>query len=696
MKKIILLLIITTILIAGCSSNKSRAVDKLKFHTLNEIKVPNVVTHTLTNGMKVYFLVDNKLPMVRVEAQAHSGKVTDPIDKVGLASLASTALSTSSKAYAPDDLKQVLNDNAINIYSNSSSRHSSVSMSYLTEDKELAFNIFADILKNPTFDEQEFETLKTRTISGIYRRNDEASGVAFREFQKIIFGSDYPLTYQEEIYTINSITRDDVQRFYAEYYYPKNMTLTVTGDFDIEEMKQLLEYHFATWYSPLQYKKISIPEAKTDSETDVFVVDKPDASQTWVLIGHRSNLLLKDDDYAPMVLLNEILGGGFNSRVYKSVRVDKGLSYSPAGFLSVSYDSPGALYLLAPTATENTLKAAKALVEEIRIITNEKVTKRELEFARDSYFNSYVFKYEKPEYTLYSLKNYDYYGYDRNFSNILKEKIEKVTVDDIYRVAQKYLKPDELIYLFVGNKSEFIDDVSTIGTVENIDISIKETRDGEILDYAEGKEIFSKFLNKVKSKKQITSLTSLSTITSATPMGDLAMDKTTYIVFPDQISDSIESPMGKIATIVNKDKGVQSMPGRNMDLPTEHLTAMLDQIHFSYFGWIQDPSKLSIGYLQDESIDDKNYQVLKLIYKDSSMKLWIDKESDLPDFSIENMESPQGVMKVKSSFSDYRLNDSVLCPMKVETTLIDGTHLNTTTYKSIKFNAKIPADKFDF
>jgi len=696
MKKIILILIVVIVLLAGCSSNKSRPVDKLKYPPLNEIKIPDVVTHTLSNGIKVYFLVNDKLPIVSVKAQAHSGDVTDPIDKIGLASLASGAITISSKNYSPDDLKQILNDNAISLNSYSSSRHSNVSMNYLVEDTELAFNIFADVLKNPTFDEQEFETQKTRTISNIYRRNDEASAIAFREFQKVLFGSNYPHNYQQEIYTINSITREDVQDFYSQYFYPNNITLTISGDFNIEEMKQLLEYHFATWYSPLKYKEINVPEPKTDTDSKVFVVDKPDASQTWVLIGHRSDLLLKDDDYAPMVLLNEILGGGFNSRVYKSVRVDKGLSYSPAGFLSVAFDRPGALYLLAPTSTETTLQAAEALVEEIRIITNEKVTKRELEFAKDSYFNSFVFRYERPEQMLYILKNYDYYKYDRNFANILKEKIEKVTIDDIYRVAQKYLKPDELIYLFVGNKSEFIDEVTSLGHVEEIDITIKESRDSEVMDYSKGKEVFFKFLNSVKSKKLINSLSTLSTVTSSSPIGDIDIDKTTVIVFPDKVSDTIRYPNGQMSIVVNNDKGVQIMGDQKNELTKEQITSMVDQIQLTYFGWLYDPSELTIGYLQDEIVDDVAYQVLKIDYKNSSMKLWMNKETNLPDFSIENMETAQGTMKIKSSFLNYQLNESVLCPMTIELTTMDGTPINTTNYKSIKFNGQIPDSTFDF
>lgn len=696
MKKIILLLVLAVILLAGCSSNNARPVDKLKFPPLNEIKVPEVVTHTLSNGMKVYFLVDNRLPIIRVEAEAHSGTITDPKDKIGLAELASSSISTSSKEYQADDLKEILNDNAISLGSYASSRHSIVYMSALVEDKDLALSIFSDVLRNPTFDEEEFETEKTRTISNIYRRNDEASAIAFREFQKIIFGQDYPRNYQQEIYTVNNISRDDVERFYQEYFYPKNITLTVHGDFDIEAMKAELELYFSTWYSPQEYKNITLPEPKTDSDTNVYIVDKKDASQTWVLIGHRSNLLFSDDDYPAMQLLNEILGGGFTSRVYKSVRVKKGLSYSPAAFLSATFNAPGALYLLAPTATENTLEAAQTLVEEVRIITQEKVTKEELQFAKDSYFNSYVFKYEKPEYTLNAIKNYDYYGYDRDFANILKEKIEDVTIDDIYRVAQKYLKPDELIYLFVGNKDDFVEDVSTLGKVEVIDISIKESKDGEILDYAKGKEIFSKFLNQVKSKKEIKSLSSKSTITQSTPMGDMNLDKTTHILFPNKVLDKIASPMGEISTTINIDKGIQSMPGRNMPLPQENLTAILDQIHFSYFGWLNDPSKLSIGYLQDEIVEEVEYQILKLEYKDSSMKVWINKANGLPAFTVEAMETQNGVMKVKSTFSNYQLNDSVLCPMDIDTKLIDGTPINTTSYKSIKFNVDFDDTTFNF
>ena len=295
-----------------------------------------------------------------------------------------------------------------------------------------------------------------------------------------------------------------------------------------------------------------------------------------------------------------------------------------------------------------------------------------------------------------AIKNCDYFGYDRNISNIIKDKIEDVTVDDIFRVAKKYLKPDELVYLFVGNKDEFIDDVASIGKVEEIDISIKESLKGEVLDYAKGKEIFFKFLNKAKSKKQITSLSTSSVITSATPMGDLKMDKTTHIIFPDKISDSINSPMGKVATIISNGEGVQMVPGRNVPLDQSQLTSIIDQINFSYFGWLNDVSKLKIGYLQDELIDEVEYQVLNLEFKEKNMKLWINKETNLPAFSIENMESAQGMLRVKSSFEDYQPNGLVICPMKVVTTLIDGTPINTMTYKEIKFNSEIPAEKFDF
>lgn len=479
MKKIIGLVIIVTILFVGCSVNKTRTIDKLKYQPLNEIKIPDVVTHNLSNGMKVYFLVNEKLPIIQVEIQAHCGSVTDPIDKIGLAGIASSCITHSSQNYTVENLKQILTDNAISLYSYSMPRHSTVRMRCLSEDRDLAFNIFADVLTNPTFDEEEFQTEITRTISTVFRRNDAAQSIAFREFRKVIFGADYPYDYQQELYTLNSITQEDVRKFYSDYYYPKNMTLSITGDFNIDEMKKLLEDHFANWKSPLEYKKIDIPTPVNESDTNIFVIDQEDASQTWVLIGHRSNLLVKDDDYAAMVLLNSILGLGQNSRVHKSVRVDRGLSYSPGAFLAADYQDPGLLYLYAPTATENTLEVAKILVNELRLITNEKVTKQELALAKESFLNSFVFRYEQPENSLEYIKRYDYNGYDRNFANIIQQKIEKVTVDDVYRVARKHLKPDDLTYLFVGNKSGFIDEVTSLGKVEIVDISIKETRDDE-------------------------------------------------------------------------------------------------------------------------------------------------------------------------------------------------------------------------
>ncbi|OQY37769.1 MAG: hypothetical protein B6226_04785 [Candidatus Cloacimonetes bacterium 4572_65] len=427
------------------------------------------------------------------------------------------------------------------------------------------------------------------------------------------------------------------------------------------------------------------------------MINQEDAQQSWVLIGHATNLLYEDDDYPAMVLLNEILGGSFNSRIFRTVRTEMGLSYSPSGTLQAGFNSPGLLYLLAPTASENTVLAADALVNELRKIRDEKVTKEELQFAKNIYFNSFVFNYDSKRKILSNVKLYDFFGYDRNFPNQLKAKIEKVTINDIQRVAQKYLHPDQLTYLFVGNEAEFTESVSKFGEVTHVDISIKESLEETVLDMEKGNNIFKSMMDDIKGKKLINSVVNTSINTFYTPQGEMSMDKLTSVAFPNQISDEVSSPMGKITLKINGDKGIQAMEGRgSMPLPAEAISSTLSELMNSYFGWLYHDNNLSVGFIRDDSANGTAYSVIQIETSGKIKEVWVDKTTNLPGFIIEKVDTGTETLKIKTSFSDYARYEGVYCPKTISSKLIDGTPVSSITFTSIKFNVKIDDSIFTF
>ncbi len=694
MKKLSLLLLVFLTLLAGCATNSTspkpkRAIDNLKYPKLNKIEIPEVEVRTLSNGMKVYMLQDDKLPVVDISIAAESGSILDPEDKIGLASLASNMISVSSKKYPAEDLKVICEENAISVYGYGSFYESNQSISFLKEDKELALDIFSDLLLNPTFDKNEFEILKNREISSIYSRNDEASAIAFREFQKALFGEDYIPIRQKEIFTINNISVDDLRKFYNDYYYSNNMTIEVYGDFDMDDMMKSLEYRFASFVSdkPKQDNKIEYnPVAK---EKGVYVVDKKDATQSWVLIGHPSESRRDDDDYPALVLLNEILGGSFNSRIFQSVRTAKGLSYSPSGFLSTGWDRPGALYLLAPTATEKTILAADALVEELVKISKEKVTQEELDFAKEVYLNSWVFQFASRRSFLSKKLVYERYNIDDNYPNELKRKIEKVTVNDIYRVAKKYLKPDELIYVFVCNQDELPESLDKYGPVTELDITIKESLETQELDYKKGKEIFLGLMDDIKGKKLISNFVSKENDVANSMFGEIQAQVTSSVVFPAKVHLLTSSQQGTITIVINKDKGYQEFMGQVGPIPSEMIAPVLEQMKTSYFGILNNLDNVEVGYVEQTEIDGKLLHVLKVEFGSASEKWYVDSESNNVYFTESKQATQNGMVNVRNYFEDFKRFDNVLCPSKITSKLDDGTVLKTVQYESIKFNTEI-------
>jgi predicted Zn-dependent peptidase len=695
MKKLSILLLIIIIAITGCSTNRTPNKLGLKFPKLNNIEIPEVKVKTLSNGIKVYLLADDKLPIVNMEVSVESGKLSDPADKTGLATIASAIITESSELYPASELKEVLDANAIDIYSYPNLYTVSHSLSYLVEDEELALGIFTDLLANPTFDETEFETLKTRLISEIYSRNDDASNIAFREFSKAINGAEYAPLRETQIYTLKSITIDDIKNFYREFYYPQNMTIAVYGDFNEEEMMQKLEHKFQSFYSNKKKKDIDFEEIDVDNANKVFVVDKKDATQSWVLIGHKSPLLRTDEDYPAMVMLNEILGGSFNSRIFQSVRTAKGYSYSPAGFLVGGYERPGALYLLAPTATEFTVKAADALIEELVKLTEEKVSEEELAYAKDVYLNSFVFQFANRSSFIDKKMTYDRFGIDMNYPNILRKNIENVTVDDVYRVAKKYLHPEALTYVFVCNKDQLPEKLSKFGEVTDLDITIYENAEGVVYDYKKGKEIILGMLDDIKGKKLINSFFTKGTIKSTTPMGDMEMKNTTTVVFPDKVLSKVSTPMGDMNIIINGTEGKQMMSGQEMALPAELISGRLKGVNSSYFGILANTDVIEAGFIERVTIDGVTLDVVNIAYQDHNDKWFINAETKLPQF-VESLEQTQaGMEKIRVYFSNYKHFNGVLCPTMFDTQLADGTSINQMTYDVIDFNVEIDKNKFN-
>ena len=202
----------------------------LKYPPLPEIKIPNVATFTLANGMKLYLLENHELPLVSGFALVRTGNLFDPPDKVGLAGMTGTVLRTGgSKTKTGDELDVELENIAASVESSIGETSGRVSFSCLKENTDEVLGVFLDLLTTPEFRQQKIDLAKNQARSQIARRNDSPNGIAGREFDDLVYGKNTPYGWRTEYATIDRIQRDDIVAFYQRYYFPANIMLAVRG-----------------------------------------------------------------------------------------------------------------------------------------------------------------------------------------------------------------------------------------------------------------------------------------------------------------------------------------------------------------------------------------------------------------------------------------------------------------------------------
>ncbi len=451
------------------------AYKQLKYPKLRDIKVPGVERVTLPNGMQLFLLEDHELPLVYMSAVIRTGSVYEPADKIGLAGMTGTVMRTGgTTSRTGDELDEQLEQIAATVETNIGRSSGSAFMSVLKEDVDTGLAILADVLMNPAFREDKIELAKISARTGIARRNDNPGGIASREYAKLIYGPDSVYARHTEYATIESIGRDDMVAFHRKFYHPNNTMMAVWGDFKTEQMVAKIKEAFKDW--PRSDVEIPpVPEVKYDFRSTVNFITKDDMNQGIIRLGHIGGVM-SDPDYFALMVMNEILGSGFTSRLFKNVRSRQGLAYSVFGVYSADFDHPGMFYVGSQTKLESTVHATEAMIEEVRKMTQSEVTDEELALAKDSFLNSFVFNFESRGQIVNRLMTYVYYGYPEDFLQKTKENVEKVTKADVLRVAKEHLRPDKVQILVVGKPDQLDKPLSTLGEVKMIDVTIPPPR----------------------------------------------------------------------------------------------------------------------------------------------------------------------------------------------------------------------------
>lgn len=439
-----------------------------------EFNPPEPERLVLDNGMVVYLLEDHELPLVTVQAVMRTGSWLDPADKIGLAGLTGVVMRTGgSQRMSATDVDEELERLAATIAIGIGKESGSATLDVLKKDLKRGLQIYADLLRRPAFDPDRVELAKLQAIESIRRRQDSPQSIAGREFAKLIYGADHPSARESTIESVTRVTRDDLVAFHQRTIHPNGIILGVTGDFDKADILAALRDAFGDWPKG-DVPELKIPEvvdAGADGAKPVVRYISKDTSQTHLRVGH---LTIKENnpDYPALSLLNDILGGSsFRSRLFRDVRTQRGLAYSVGSGLRVGMHDQGVWYLRAETKLSTTQDVIDRFIANVERLRKEPVTDEELEEAKEAFVNSFVFSFTSASSIVGRLMGLEYDGLPKDFLQQLRDKVVKLTKDDLLQAARKHLHPERLRILAVGSADVLPRVLSSFGEVKEIKLS---------------------------------------------------------------------------------------------------------------------------------------------------------------------------------------------------------------------------------
>ncbi len=450
-------------------SEGAKIVSGFKFQPLN-FAPPKVDRVVLENGMIVYFLEDHDLPLFNITARIRTGAIYEPPEKAGLASLTGYVMRSGGTISMPaDKMNEELEFMATSVETSIDRESGSASLSTLKKDIDKGLKIFADVLMNPAFPEDKIKMRKDEVIESIRRENDNPSQIAGREFRRIMYDSKHPYSRKVEgtLESIEKITRDDIVAFHRKFFHPNNIILGLSGDFNREEIVKKLNTVFAGWKKEdIHFPEV--PKVEKRFEKAVHYVYK-DINQANVIMGHLG-IHRKSPDYFPVTIMNFILGGGsFTARIPGRIRSDEGLAYSAFSAFQTARDL-GMFFVSCQTKLESTNRAVSIALEELEKIRKAPVDKEELSQAKETFMNQFVFRFTTSSSIVAQKVDIEYEDLPLNYLETYLDNVQSVTQEDVQRVARKYLHPDEIKILVVGDKEKFDKPLDSFGKVNVIEL----------------------------------------------------------------------------------------------------------------------------------------------------------------------------------------------------------------------------------
>lgn len=427
--------------------------DQLRFPELNyQPPKPAGYRHTLQCGAVAYIAENHEVPTFQLTVLVRTGSIYEPLEKAGLADMTGYLMRNGGvQGMTAKQLDERLAFLAGDLTVRCADSRCAVNLFCLSKDINESLDLLKKVLQTPLFDQEALNRYRTDVLSELGQRNASTSDIESREWQFLIYG-DHPCTIplRRTEQSVNSITRDDLMAFHQQYFFPKNFIIAVSGDFRTNEIIAKLNSLLAGWPSrQLNLPPISdqIPEPKPG----IYMIKKEDVNQSRIRVGHIGVKRDIPDQYALQVMNDILGGGGFTSRITRRVRSDEGLAYNTGSSFERPVLYPGTFRAWFQTKHATAAFGTRLIVDEIKRIRTEKCEPEIVDNTKASFISNVINPFGNANSIVNTFADDDYTHRPDDYWQNYTRNMQAVTPDAVLAAAQKYLHPDKLVFLVVGD-----------------------------------------------------------------------------------------------------------------------------------------------------------------------------------------------------------------------------------------------------
>ena len=420
------------------------------------LHLPAMERATLSNGLQVVLAERHSAPVVNFSLLVKGGYASDSAGALGTCSFAQRMLEEGTPTRDSLKIGEELESLGAQFVAGANLDYSSVNLNALKINLDQALEVYADLILHPAFPQKEFDRLQKDRLAAIQNEKVSPMAMAQRVLPTLLYGKGHP--YDESFVgtgtasSVSKMTREDLAKFHETWYKPNNATLLIVGDTTLEEITPKLEKLFASW-KPGDVPVIEIPKVPEPAKDVVYLIDRPGSGQSLIVAAQLAPPF-NNPDQISLDLVNDIFGGNFSSRINMNLREDKHWSYGVRSIL-VPARGERPFVSFSPVQTDKTKESMAELVAEYRgIVGHKPITDAELKDEQSNATLALPGSFETVQQLSGAYGNILQYSLPENYYNTFTEKVLAVTPADANETARKYIQPQHLVWLVVGDMSK--------------------------------------------------------------------------------------------------------------------------------------------------------------------------------------------------------------------------------------------------